>query len=426
MNIIRFKVKNFGPITSGYDANSDDGFMDIPKVTVFCGPQGSGKSTLTKVLSSLAWIEKAAQFVGWNRPEIILEEDRIIKNLLQWHGLSTYFKSSTEISYRGSYLSLDYVRGQLRVWSNPSETYAKPKIMYVPAERNMIHLLSPDVIGKMLPKPLATLFAEFKLARENVVARPFPLPVNGYRYIYDDSRKDYYIENAHAQGESSLTPVSEASSGLQSVLPLLLVTDYLSGNLGVDVKSDGVSMVLTSNPFISLGVDGKTLFQIGSDERIDFGSILRGTLTGVDSFTNIVEEPEQNLFPPTQRNVLRHLLGVARAKEGNRLIVSTHSPYIIEDLIAAIRAQSVGDKLKGVVSQRAEMIGRLEKCYPAACRIAIADVALYETSFDGTICKGDDDSGVIPDSNFLNRHLVLGSKLLDELANIEESAGCKS
>jgi len=33
--------------------------MDVKKVTVFIGNQGSGKSTVAKLISSFSWIEKA-------------------------------------------------------------------------------------------------------------------------------------------------------------------------------------------------------------------------------------------------------------------------------------------------------------------------------------------------------------------------------
>ncbi len=39
----RIKIKNFGPI-KGHQHN--DGWIDLKKVTVFVGNQGSGKSTV--------------------------------------------------------------------------------------------------------------------------------------------------------------------------------------------------------------------------------------------------------------------------------------------------------------------------------------------------------------------------------------------
>ena len=52
----KLRVKNFGPITAGYDVN--DGFIDINKYTLFIGDQGTGKSTVSKLISICSWLEK--------------------------------------------------------------------------------------------------------------------------------------------------------------------------------------------------------------------------------------------------------------------------------------------------------------------------------------------------------------------------------
>ena len=51
----KIKIKNFGPIKEGCLEN--DGWIEIKKVTVFIGNQGSGKSTIAKLISTFTWIE---------------------------------------------------------------------------------------------------------------------------------------------------------------------------------------------------------------------------------------------------------------------------------------------------------------------------------------------------------------------------------
>ena len=53
----KIKIKNFGPIKEGCQEN--DGWLDVKKVTVFIGNQGSGKSTVAKLITTFMWIEKA-------------------------------------------------------------------------------------------------------------------------------------------------------------------------------------------------------------------------------------------------------------------------------------------------------------------------------------------------------------------------------
>ena len=53
-------IKNFGPIKSGF-TDSKDGFFDISKLTIFVGDQGTGKSSIAKLISLFSWIEKQSQ-----------------------------------------------------------------------------------------------------------------------------------------------------------------------------------------------------------------------------------------------------------------------------------------------------------------------------------------------------------------------------
>ena len=46
-----------------------------------------------------------------------------------------------------------------------------------------------------------------------------------------------------------------------------------------------------------------------------------------------LEEPEENLFPPTQQVLMRVLLNQNKRQEGNTLFISTHSPYILDILL---------------------------------------------------------------------------------------------
>lgn len=165
MNNIQLKIKNFGPIINGFEGG--DGFMSIPKVTLFCGPQGSGKSTIAKVLSSMIWLEKAASFVSWKGKDVEIQGDKMIHPLLDWHGLASYSHPDMELGYRGDYLILEYSKRVLRLSTNNQTdvSYRQPKIMYIPAERNFLHLLDTSTASKTLPHPLRVLLDEFILAR---------------------------------------------------------------------------------------------------------------------------------------------------------------------------------------------------------------------------------------------------------------------
>ena len=55
----KIRIKNFGPIKQG--CPDDDGWIDIKKVSVFIGNQGSGKSCVAKLISTFTWIEAIMQ-----------------------------------------------------------------------------------------------------------------------------------------------------------------------------------------------------------------------------------------------------------------------------------------------------------------------------------------------------------------------------
>ena len=51
----KLRIKNFGAITEGLKENS--GYIELSKMTLFLGEQGSGKSTITKLFSTFLWLQ---------------------------------------------------------------------------------------------------------------------------------------------------------------------------------------------------------------------------------------------------------------------------------------------------------------------------------------------------------------------------------
>ena len=372
----------------------------------------------------MIWLEKAAYYIGWSLERVVLDDGlQFVVKLLSFHGLKTYFTPNMEISYRGDYLEVDIVgrKVEVRCIDKDAQRYRKPKIMYMPAERNFLHYLDASVASKLLPPPLVALLGEYRKARAEVV-HPYVIPINGYRLVYDEQTDEYLIENEHADGESSRTPVPESSSGLQSLIPLLLVSNYLSAHIGEGGGNtpDLSSLSWGGNPFLTVSGPDNRLGYLGSSNVVNGLRFMKRSVEPPCRFINIVEEPEQNLFPPTQRRVLRQLLSVNNAHKGNYLIVSTHSPYVVSDLVAATKAHALYTLCGDSAGRATSVRPLIEKCYPQQYSVSDDDVALYETNYDGTICRLEKSNGLIADSNFLNRHLQLGNMLLDELCHLED------
>ena len=99
----KIRIKNFGPIKDGYLEN--DGWLDIKKVSVFIGNQGSGKSTVAKLISSFMWLEKAIIRGDINNP---VSHQGFI-DLIEFHRLQNYLETNTEIEYEGATYHLKLV-----------------------------------------------------------------------------------------------------------------------------------------------------------------------------------------------------------------------------------------------------------------------------------------------------------------------------
>ncbi len=120
----RIKIKNFGPIVNGHQNN--DGWIDLKKVTVFVGNQGSGKSTVAKLISTFIWIEKAL-VRGDYKKKWFERKNRLKNKYLNYHRLENYFETNgadnTIIEYHGDAYSIRYDDGSLILNERSGETY---------------------------------------------------------------------------------------------------------------------------------------------------------------------------------------------------------------------------------------------------------------------------------------------------------------
>ena len=132
-------------------------------------------------------------------------------------------------------------------------------------------------------------------------------------------------------------------------------------------------------------------------------------------FVNVVEEMELNLFPDSQKNVLYELMATTNALPDNRLMLTTHSPYIINYLTLAVKATQLAAKAKG----HDELEAELYRIVPKGSLIQAKDLAIYELE-NGTANELGNYEGLPSDDNFLNKKLNDTNMLFDALLDIEE------
>ncbi len=410
-------IKNFGPITSGLPNSDSKGFLNISKFTVFIGNQGTGKSSITKLISTCSWLEKTL-YRGDLKLNYVTSYNRFVKEFCNYQNLQNYFRLETEIHYIGKCYTFHYVNGKLDIaihsnLNGKNNNYKVPKIMYVPAERNFLSAVDfPDKL-KGLPKSLLTFWEEMQRSLQEL-SGSLKLPVGNVNFEYDKSNKIPRII-----GNGYKLRLSEASSGFQSFVPLFLV----SRNLAMSLKKEGDNSKseLSGAELNRLKAE---LENIVNNERLS--KVLRETAIRIlsekyrnDAFLNIVEEIEQNLFPSSQKNILFKLIEYANQEESNGLILTTHSPYIINFLTLCIKAFDVS-KIATDSKNNKEMLDMLQEIVPLASVVNPEEAVVYELNDDGTIKKLETYKGLPSDENYLNDVLAEGNELFAKLLEIED------
>ena len=404
----RIKILNFGPIKNGCVEN--DGWIDIKKVTVFIGNQGSGKSTVAKLFSTMSWIEKAMVKGELGQNELSAY-NRFLKQIA-YQRIDQYIQENTIIEYQGKAFNFSYKDGVFNAVKSATNGYLLPKIMYVPSERNFLSTVDrPDKLKK-LPNSLYTFNDEYDAAKD-LYASGLELPINNAVFEFDKLNRLAHIVGIDTNFKIRL---SEASSGFQSTVPLYLVSKYLSEKL---MAEDDPS--IKENSLEDQKKLAKELKFIMEDNQIS-PEVRQAFLRQLSAkrkpvcFINIVEEPEQNLYPSSQLKILNELIGYCNGAYGSKLIMTTHSPYLINFLSIAVQAAYLSNKIN-----KTELMDQLDNLVPKKATIQSTDLVIYQLDEkSGTIAKLSDFDGIPSDKNYLNQSLRLGNELFDSLLEIEQ------
>ncbi len=409
MNKIR--IKNFGPIKEGYQ--EEGGWMDIKKVTVFIGNQGSGKSTVAKVVSTLIWMEKALNRGDIEEPKSFVD----FHNYFKYQGIKDYFDLNTIIEFYGDAFNILYNseggKPYILTHKNSSTKYVVPKISYVPAERNFLSVMKNATGVRGLPEPLFDFAEELKIGQTEIQDKEILLPINDLFYKYDkDSSSSFII------GKDFRVNLLFASSGFQSLVPLFLVSSTLANRVASGTELNPYSINVTQSIRMNEQITKIMLdVELSDSEKIERAKEIQSKYLN-KCFINVVEEPEQNLFPTSQWQMLQKLLEFNNLSEANKLILTTHSPYIINYLSITIEAASLRKKIN---PDNVNSLIKLYEIVPENSTANANDVVVYQLEEkDGTIRKLPTFDGIPSDKNYLNMMIRKGNEQFDSLLELEE------
>lgn len=348
MNTI--KIKNVGPIK--------DICLDLNKVNIIMGPQSSGKSTIAKIVSYCQWVEKRYILDGEFKYSF---EDQFI----EFHRTSkAYFSDDSIIEYNSDSIFLSYsgISNDQILEKKDNSKFINSKNIYIPAERNFVSTI--ENLGKYKRKNdniMNFLYDWYEVKKKYTSDNKYSILNLGISYYHEQEHDSDLLVLSENQKELNL---SNASSGLQSVLPMLLIVDYLTNGLytektteSVDEKEEFEKMVkiFVKDFFDKMENDEK---RKAFEEKIQNDKMPFKVDELIDTITErmekmkynyssiIIEEPEQNLYPKTQRDLIYYIFSlINNSKRDHRLLLTTHSPFVLYAINNCMLGGFIKDKL---------------------------------------------------------------------------------
>lgn len=316
-------ITNFGPITDSTE-------IELTPLTMLIGRQSSGKSTFMKVLCFCRWVEKRVMVSADNLVYQYTHYNRFVKELKLFYRLNDeYFKEETSLIYEGDAVKISYLGKNGNAIIQPKSSFAQrrynSKLTYIPAERNLVSAIqNVDKAYKATERDVLFNFIyEWDEAKQPYThERPFKLAATGGFSYVNKAGVDILL-----RADGSETPAFYASSGMQSVMPLDVMTHYVTQCVGQNapLSMHERNEISKAEPH-------------GAAQRLVY-----------QSAQLFIEEPEQNLYPESQKMVAMSLVralkkALEKGTEQSWVVVTTHSPYLVSVLNTLLAAAVVEER----------------------------------------------------------------------------------
>ncbi len=360
--------------------------IELNKINIIMGPQSSGKSTIAKIISYCQWVEKRFLLDGgyeYEFSEQFMEFHRIDEN---------YFSSNSFFKYESDFVSISYTgldKKEKITKKKRNLDYQKSKNIYIPAERNFVSAI-PN-LGKFKESNdniMSFLYDWYDTKKKYSKKKALPILNLGVNYHHiDDNDSDILTINENNK-EISL---KNASSGLQSIIPLTMLIDYLSNGFYKKKKTNSVNEKEEIKAIIQKTLDD---FITKREENTDFSKNdvnklldLVGNRTEYHFSSFIIEEPEQNLFPETQRDLVYYLLqNITNSERKHTLTLTTHSPYVLYALNNCMLGYKIKESLPSDIKD--ELVSRNSWINPDL-------VSVWEIKEGTVLSIKDSDTGTV-------------------------------
>lgn len=328
-DMTRLYIKNVGPVA--------EAMFDLKRFNFFIGRQSSGKSTIAKILSFCTWMEKEVQTHPEQQGDLSKYEQMFQLQLENFHSMHGYLRQNSQVEYESDFTTIRYSDRLCHIRLKAKKTYNRVKVLYVPAERAVA---IRDLL-QTKDNNIRSFAVDFDSARNYYTydnrLNLGHLGIKYYQAIEDGEPRDRITAN---EQEYDIR-LDDGSSGLQSIVPVAVAVDFYS------------------KVFYSDSVEAKTLSVAQERDRKNVRNYL--TKEGVNRAVErrierllqthntsfVIEEPELNLFPTTQRDLLNFIVTNCNGRRKHTLTITTHSPYIINQLNLLLKASDKGEKVDG-------------------------------------------------------------------------------
>ena len=343
-------IRNIGPIKEAE--------LELKRFNFLIGPQSSGKSTVAKILSTCEWIEKE---VETSRSEQAIGNGENFRTLVEgFHKMECYFDKNGDsyVKYITDFIEITYEHHELNIHMKSEADYHRQKICYIPAERNAVTLQELQGLELGQTNLRSFLFDWFNAREFYKINNKMDILNLGVRYYFNPDELKNKDRIEHINGKTYDIPLSNSSSGLQSVTPLIVMLQYYSDQYFAeynkkmsfeqdskikqlraaltkevalsqykpDFKEEEVSSLIAHfNEDLRKGEPRVQKIYEEYDQALDRLSIPNRT-------TFIIEEPEQNLYPFTQIALLEATLKLFSSEHKHGCTITTHSPFILNYL----------------------------------------------------------------------------------------------